>query len=207
LTSTRARRYGGGIMQQPFTPWRWSRVTYERLVECGAFDGDPVELIGGQLIVAEPQGAYHATVVGLVDDALRALLPRGWMVRSQLPISLDDESTPEPDVVAVRGTRLDYLTAHPTVPALVIEVADTSLIFDRRSKGSLYARGGVQDYWIVNIAERAVEVYRDPLPDPAAVWGWRYQSLLIARPGDTVTPLALPSTPVAVQSLLPPPAV
>jgi Uma2 family endonuclease len=193
-------------MQTPFTPRRWSRIEYERLVECGAFHGEHLELIGGQLIVAEPHGTYHATVVSLVDDALRAVLPPGWIVRSQLPISLDDESTPEPDNAVVRGTRADYLSAHPSVPALVIEVADTSLVFDRRSKGSLYARGGVQDYWIVNIGERAVEVYREPLPDAAAAWGWRYQSLLIARPGDAITPLALPSTPVAVQALLPPPA-
>jgi Uma2 family endonuclease len=192
------------VTQTPFTPWRWSRVQYERLVEGGAFHGDPVELIGGQIIVAEPQGAYHATVVGLVDDAIRALVPPGWFVRAQAPISLDDESTPEPDIAVVRGTRRDYLTVHPTVPGLVIEVADTSLVFDRRSKGSLYARGGVQDYWIVNIGERAVEVYREPHPDPTASWGWRYQSLLIARPGDTVTPRAIPSTPVAIQALLPP---
>jgi Uma2 family endonuclease len=191
-------------MQTPFTPRRWSRVEYERLVECGAFHGEHLELIGGQLIVAEPQGTYHATVVGLVDDTIRALLPPGWFSRVQAPISLDEESTPEPDIAVVRGTRADYLTAHPSVPALVIEVADTSLVFDRRSKGSLYARGGVQDYWIVNVAERAVEVYRDPLADPAASWGWRYETLLIARPGDTVTPLALPSTPVDVRALLPP---
>jgi Uma2 family endonuclease len=192
-------------MQQPFTPWRWSRVKYERLVECGAFQGDPVELIGGQLIVAEPQGTYHATVVGLVDDAIRRVLPPAWFVRVQAPISLDDESTPEPDIAVVRGTREDYLQAHPSVPALVIEVADTSLVFDRRSKGSLYARGGVQDYWIVNITERAVELYRQPHPDPSALWGWSYRSMLIARAGDMLTPLALPSTRIAVQALLPAP--
>jgi Uma2 family endonuclease len=190
-------------MQVPFTPRRWSRIEYERLVDCGVFRGDHVELIGGQLIVTEPQGTYHATVLGLVDDAIRALLPPGWFARSQAPISLNDESAPEPDIAVVRGARVDYLNAHPSVPALVIEVADTSLVFDRRSKGSLYARGGVQDYWIINIGERAVEVYREPHPEPAALWGWRYQSMLIARPGDTVTPLALPSTPVAVQALLP----
>jgi Uma2 family endonuclease len=175
-------------------------------VECGAFHGDSVELIGGQLIVAEPQGTYHATVVGLVDDALRALLPPGWIVRCQAPLSLDDESTPEPDLAVVRGTRADYLHAHPSVPALVIEVAHASLVFDRRSKGSLYARGAVQDYWIVNVAERVIEIYRDPQPDPTALWGWRYDTLAIARPGDTISPLALPTTPIAVESLLPLPA-
>src|SRR6185503_3962315 len=161
-------------MQIPLTPRRWSRVEYERLVECGLFDGDPVELIGGQLIVAEPQGTYHVTVVGIVDDALRAALPPGWIVRTQGPIALDDDSSPEPDLAVVRGTREDYLNAHPAIPALVIEVADTSLGFDRRIKGSVYARGRVQDYWIVNVTERVLEIYRDPHGDPSAVWGWSY---------------------------------
>jgi Uma2 family endonuclease len=190
-------------MQIPLTPRRWSRIEYERLVECGLFDGDPVELIGGQLIVAEPQGTYHVTVLGMVDDVLRSLLPAGWIVRSQAPISLDDESAPEPDIAVVRGSRADYLNAHPTIPALVIEVADTSLGFDRRIKGSVYARGGIQDYWIVNVTERVLEVHREPQADPSATWGWSYRSVRTLRPTDTVTPLALPSTAIAVDALLP----
>jgi len=162
-----------------------------------------VELIGGQLIVAEPQGTYHVTSVGLVDDALRAVLPPGWIVRAQGPISLDDESAPEPDVVVVRGTREDYLNAHPTVPALVIEVADTSLGFDRKVKGSVYARAGVQDYWIVNVTDRVLEIYREPEADPSAVWGWSYRSARTLRPTDNATPVALPSLRIAVAALLP----
>src|SRR4051794_32773581 len=113
------------MMQTPLTVRRWSRIEYETLVESGFFQGEPVELVGGQLIAAEPQGTYHATVVGLVDDALRAVLPPGWIIRSQAPLSLDEESAPEPDIAVVRGTRVDYLNAHPSVPALVLEIADT----------------------------------------------------------------------------------
>ncbi len=192
-------------MQTPLTVRRWTRFEYEKLVDSGFFQGDPVELIGGQLIVAEPQGTYHATVVGMVDDALRGMLPPGWIVRSQLPISLDEDSAPEPDIAVVRGSRQDYLNAHPSVPALVLEVADTSLGFDRRIKASVYARGGVQDYWIVNVTERTVEVYRDPQVDPSAPWGWSYRSVQTLRASDSVAPLALPSTRVAVAALLPQP--
>jgi Uma2 family endonuclease len=191
------------MMQTPLTVRRWSRFEYEKLVDSGFFHGDPVELVGGQLIVAEPQGTYHMTVVGLVDDALRAVLPPGWIVRNQGPISLDDESAPEPDVIVVRGSRDDYLNAHPTVPPLVIEVADTSLGFDRRVKGGVYARGGVQDYWIVNVTDRVLEVYREPQADPSAAYGWSYRSVRTLRPTDTVTPLALPTTSILVASLLP----
>jgi Uma2 family endonuclease len=189
-------------MQIPLTPRRWSRVEYEQLVELGLFHGDPVELIGGQLLVAEPQGSYHATAVGIADDALRAVLPPGWIVRAQMPIALDDESAPEPDLAIVRGARDDYLSAHPTLPALALEVSDTSLDFDRRSKGSLYARAGVQDYWIVNVTERVLEVYRDPIADPSAPYGWRYRSVTVLTPPSTVVPLALPSTSIAVTALL-----
>jgi Uma2 family endonuclease len=190
-------------MQTPLTLRRWSRGEYERLVDSGFFHGDPVELIGGQLIVAEPQGTYHVTVVGMVDDAFRAMLPPGWIARTQAPISLDDESAPAPDLAIVPGSRADYLNAHPTVPALVLEVSDTSLGFDRQVKGSVYARAGVQDYWIVNVTDRVLEVYREPRVDPSAPWGWSYQSVQTLRPGATIAPLALASTPIAAAALLP----
>jgi Uma2 family endonuclease len=190
-------------MQTPLTVRRWSRFEYEKLVDAGFFHGDPVELIGGQLIVAEPQGTYHVTVLGLVDDALRAVLPPGWIVRTQGPISLDDDSAPEPDLAVVRGAREDYLNAHPTVPALVIEVADTSLVFDRKVKGSVYARGGVQDYWIVNVTDRVLELYREPHADSSAVSGWSYRAVRTLRAADTIAPLALPTMPVRVGSFLP----
>src|SRR5205809_563133 len=84
------------MKQAPFTSRRWRRVEYERLIDLGAFDEDePLELIGGQLIVAEPKGSEHATAVEMAGDALRAALPAGWIVRGQNPINLDDESAPE----------------------------------------------------------------------------------------------------------------
>jgi len=195
--------YGERMTQTPLTMRRWARFEYEKLVDTGFFDRDRVELIGGQLIVSEPQGTYHVTAVCLVGDALRAVLPPGWLLREEKPISLDDESTPEPDMVVVPGTPGDYLNAHPSVPPLVIEIADSSLGFDRQIKGSLYARGGVQDYWIVNVTDRVLEVYREPQADPSAIWGWSYRSVRTLRPAETATPLALPAVTVRVAALLP----
>src|SRR2546425_4978652 len=128
------------MTQSPLTLRRWKRVEYERLVDLCLFQSDPVELIGGQVVVAEPQSSYNATAVGAADDALRAILPPGWMVRAQMPVALDDESAPEPDLVVVPGIRADYRESHPTRPVLAVEVADSSLAFDREHKGSLYAR-------------------------------------------------------------------
>jgi Uma2 family endonuclease len=195
--------YGERMTQYPLTVRRWSRFEYEKLVATGFFDRDRVELVGGQLIVAEPQGTYHVTSVCLVAAALRRVLPPGWLVREEKPISLDDDSAPEPDIAVVPGIPEDYLNAHPSVPPLVIEVADTSLGFDRQVKGSLYARGRVQDYWIVNVTDRVVEIYRQPHPDPSAAWEWSYRSARTARPTETLTPLALPEISVAVAALLP----
>jgi Uma2 family endonuclease len=191
------------MTERPLTLRRWKRVEYERLVDLGVFTGEPVELIGGQLVVAEPQGSYHATAVGAVDDALRAALPMGWIVRAQMPVALDDESAPEPDLAVVPGARADYRDAHPARPVLAVEVAESSLDLDRHQKGSLYARAGIRDYWIVNLVDRVVEVYRDPGVDPSAPYGWRYRSEGTFAPPAVIVPLALPASRVRVADLLP----
>ena len=191
------------VLQVPLTPKRWRREEYDRLVELGVLEGEPVELIGGQLLVAEPQGPYHASAISSVDYALRAALPPGWLVRLQAPLSLDDESEPEPDLAVVPGGPRDYRDAHPARPALAVEVAESSLGFDRERKGSLYARAGILDYWVVNLVEGVLEIYRDPAPDPTAAFSWRYQSVTRLRPPATVALLGVPSCRVAVATLLP----
>lgn len=191
------------MKQQPLTAWHWKRSEYEQLVDLGLFHDKPIELIGGQLMVAEPQGSYHANAISVAEDALRAILPRGWLVRSQMPVALDEESEPEPDVTVVQGSRADLWNAHPARLSLVVEVAESSLAFDRDEKGSLYARASIADYWIVNLVDHAVEVYRDPVPDAAALYGWRYRSLMVVRPPDSVALLAIPSARVTVSDLLP----
>lgn len=191
------------MKQAPFTSKHWRRVEYERLVDLGVLEGERLELIGGQLIVAEPKGSPHAAGVEMAGEALRAALPPGWIVRMQNPVARDDESVPEPDVAVVRGRHTDYRHAHPASAALIVEVAESSLAFDRKQKGSLYARAGIADYWIVNLEDRVLEVYREPAPDLTAPFGWRYTAVMRARPPESVTPLAVPATPVAVAALLP----
>ena len=122
----------------PVRTRRWTRAEYDRLIDIGVFlPGEPLELLGGELIVSEPQGSAHYTAIGLVEDALRSALGPGWLVRSQGPIELDDESEPEPDIAVMRGDRRSYSHRHPSRPALVLEVAESSLAFDREHKGSL----------------------------------------------------------------------
>ena len=191
------------VKQIPLTTWRWQRTEFDRLVELGAFRDMPVELIGARLVVAEPQGAYHASAVSAVDYALRAVLPSGWTVRLQAPVSLDEESEPEPDLVVVPGRPADYRAAHPAHPVLAIEVAESSLAFDRAEKGGLYAGAGIEDYWIVNLVDRVLEVYRDPARDVSAPQASRYRSATVLSPPAVVAPLAFPSSRIAVADLLP----
>jgi Uma2 family endonuclease len=183
---------------------RWRRVEYERLIEAGFFPpGDRVELLGGHLIVAEPQGSGHFAAIRAVEEALRAAFGRGWEVRGQGPLALDDESEPEPDVAVVPGSFLDYRLQHPSRPALVVEVSDSSLTLDREHKGSVYARAGVADYWIVNLVDRVLEVHREPSHDPAAPFGWRYRNVDRLGREQSIVPLALPHVSIRVFDLLP----
>ena len=183
---------------------RFSRAEYERLVDLGVFrPGEAIELIGGELMVAEPQGAAHYTAIRKTAKALEAAFGPGWEVRTQGPIGLDEESEPEPDVAVVPGGPDDYGRAHPSRPALTIEVAESSLGVDRERKGSLYARAGLPDYWVLNLVDRVLEVYREPVPDSAAPFRWRYARSEVFDASARVSPLAAPASSIPVSHLLP----
>ena len=183
---------------------RWTRAEYDRLIALGVLhENEPVELIGGQLMVAEPQGTHHFTAIRLAEAALRSAFGQGWDVRTQGPVALDDESEPEPDVAVGPGVPRDYMDANLSRPVLVLEVSDSTVGFDRRDKGSLYARAGLGDYWVVNLVDRVLEVYRRPLADPPAPYGWRYAEVQTLSPGETLSRLAAPRARIPVADLLP----
>jgi Uma2 family endonuclease len=183
---------------------KWTRGEYDRLVECEILGAEErIELLGGEMIVKEPHHRPHVTAIQLVARALRGAFGRGWDVQIQAPLALDDESEPEPDVSIVPGDPRDYGMAHPTSPVLVVEVSVSRLGFDREHKGSLYARARIADYWILNVPDRRLEVYRDPVPDAAGPFGWRYGRCVALGPDERVTPLTLPGTNIAVADLLP----
>jgi Uma2 family endonuclease len=183
---------------------QWTRLEYERLIKIGVFRPDErLELIAGELTVREPQGGPHSLAMEMVGDALRSVFGPGWRVRAQLPVALDDASEPEPDFSVVAGTPREAIEPIPSRPVLIVEIADTSLHFDRHNKGSLYARAQVQEYWIVNLVGRVLEVYRQPSVAPPAPYGWRYGSVQTLAGGASIVPLALPSASIAVADLMP----
>ena len=183
---------------------RYTRAEFERLVDLSVRPlGEPLELIGGELVNAEPQGPAHYTAIRKTVRALGAAFGPDWEVRQEGPLALDDDSEPEPDVAVVPGQPDDYALAHPSRAVLAVEVAESSLRVDRLHKGSLYARAGLADYWVLNLVARVLEVYREPVADAASPFGWRYARREALDVAAQVTPLAAPGSSIAVSQLLP----
>jgi len=182
-------------------PRLWTKAEYYRLADLGFFLGQKAELLGGEIMVTSPQNWPHSSAVDAAADMLRQSWAGAW-VREQAPLDLGLVIEPEPDVSVVAGRRLNY-TAHPTTALLVIEVSDNTLVYDRTGKASLYAAGGVVDYWIINLVQLQLEVYRQPVPDPSQTHGHRYADSAVYFRGQTITPLAAPSLAIAVADLVP----
>lgn len=144
---------------------RLSIEQYHAIIQAGILtDDDSVELLEGWLVFKMPKNPPHRATTRLVRTALENILPPGWYVDSQEPITLFN-SEPEPDIVVVRGDTRQYLDRHPGAEdiALIVEVSDTTLQRDRTIKKRIYARAGIAIYWIVNLVEEQVEVYSQPI--------------------------------------------
>ena len=177
-------------------PHRWSHDEYLRIHEAGVLgEGVRTELIDGRIYLKMPQKNAHIIAVQLVFEALQAAFGAGFNLAMGLPMKMEEDS-PEPDVRVMRGKIRDYdgreIDAANDV-ALAVEVSDTTLAFDRRTKVRLYARHGIPEYWIVNLRERTLEVRRRP-------FGEAYAETLVLREDESIP---VGGRAVAVASLLP----
>lgn len=182
---------------------RFSVAEYRRWTEAGRFaEDDNFELLEGWIVEKMPKNPPHDSRVTWAQSLLQRELPSGWHCRNQCSLETLD-SVPEPDLAIVRGGILDYADRHPTGvdTALVIEVADTSLGSDRE-KRHLYARAGIREYWIINLVDSLIEVFRDPVgtgreADYASEQSFsRSESLTLSIPGE-------PSREILVAELVP----
>lgn len=184
---------------------KFTRADLERMVEAGIIHPDEkIELIDGELIAKElPMKSAHATAISLCAEALRQVFGAGYVIRVQLPLTLSERDEPLPDVAVVEGSIRDYERAHPARALLVVEVSEASLRLDRQVKASLYAWAGVPEYWIVNLVDGVVEVYREPVPMRGRAYGYGYRSQRVYRVGEGIAPVAKPDTVIPVDDLLP----
>jgi Uma2 family endonuclease len=184
--------------------WRLSVNQYHQMVRAGILtEEDPVELLAGWLVPKMPKNPPHRVATRLLRQALERVVPAGWYVDSQEPITTAD-SEPEPDVVVVRGETRQYLDRHPGPQdvALVIEVADTTLQRDRMLKQRIYAAAGIPVYWIVNLLDNQLEVYTAP---SGSVQQPDYRQCQHYGLSDTVLVVidGVEAGPIAVRELLP----
>lgn len=183
----------------------WTRRDYARLLESGAFEPGPTpELIDGLLTRADQRGRRHDAAVALLAAALGAAFGRGWSVMVQRSLALDADNELEPDVMVIPGPGPSGGRPNPSRLVLVAEVveSDSGVKFHRQDKGSLYARAGAPDYWLVNLVEGWLEVYRGPFPWHKAPYGWAYRRASQLPRGYHASPWAV-EAPIAVADLLP----
>jgi len=178
---------------------RFTRQEYHAMVDAGILDEDSrVELIEGTIIEMSPIRAPHSGAVNRLNALLQARLGGQVIVSVQNPFASGEYSEPQPDVCLLKVKSDFYSTEHP-LPSdilLAIEVADTSLRYDRNVKMPLYASWGIAEAWIVNVSAGSLEVYRDPHADG-------YRSLMKLSAGDAVSPLAFPDVTLDVAAILP----
>lgn len=175
----------------------FSRTQFECMIDHGIFAPEErLELLEGELLTMSPQKSQHATAVTLVGDALRAAFGADVTVRIQLPLILDDASEPEPDVAVVPGQPRAYRDTHPDTALLICEISDTTLQYDRGRKQAAYARAGIPEYWILNLNDPGLDVYRQPSTQG-------YLEQLHRSAGTQIAPLARPAALVNVSDLLP----
>lgn len=182
----------------PPSPRLFTVNEYHKMGEIGLLtEDDRVELIEGAILVMPPIGEGHFGQVNRFTRVFTGTFRSGAVVSIQNPVRLGLRTEPEPDVVVLRFRDDDYSGKFPE-PAdvlLLVEVAESSLAYDRDTKGPLYAKARIQEYWIVDLVHGEIIVHRDP-------GRGRYRSVQVLRHGDVITPLAFPEVSLSVTDLL-----
>ena len=185
-------------------PNRLKRLTiddYHRMSELGILDpNERTELITGQIVLKAAKGTHHVLTLQLLATALDKLLSQQPVfVSTQDPIHLDNYSEPEPDIIIAQGTVLNYADHHPYPSEihLVVEVADSTLKQDCEIKDKLYAQAGIADYWVIDLKNRQIHIFRNPTTTG-------YTSHLILSEPSEISPLAFPHITLSLTAILPP---
>ena len=189
-------------MPRAAKPVRWTVAEFHRLLGQGLFAGRRPILLDGTILEQGPMDSPHANGVERTDAVIRAAFGAGWRFRVQLPLVLSLHTDPVPDIAVVAGTLVGN-PGHPTTAALVIEVSDTTFTTDTTDKAELYATAGIADYWVLDVVNRELHVFRAPQPLPAPLGATAYCTHDVFGPTSRVNPLAAPGASIVVGDLLP----
>ena len=183
-------------------PRRWTVEEFFRAARLGLFRPDErLELLSGEIIEKMTQNPPHAVALNKsIPVFSRVIAGQDCHLRVQAPLALSDDSAPEPDIAVIAGSPDNYATKHPAPGdvLLLVEISDATLHLDRRRKAALYAAAGINEYWILNLIDRRLEVHRDPS-------NGAYQVITLLGETQTISPLAAPQATLRVADLLPAP--
>lgn len=183
--------------------FRWTKKEYHKMAELGMFEGRRTEFLEGEIIEMPTMKGPHATALELTYNAVRDVFAKDFAVRSQSPIALSDDFETVPDVFVIKGNARDFGNNLPKTADLVIEISDTTLSYDRNRKASLYAKFRITDYWVLNLKERTLEMYRQPSEDENAFYGFSYEDKQTFGETEEISALVKPDVKIKVADLLP----
>ncbi len=183
-------------------PKRWTVAEFHALFGEPTYSNHQFMLIEGEVLERPTPTPFHCAGIGLVQQALHEAFGKVACMRSQMPLVLSNTTDAMPDIAVVPGSPRDY-EQHPRSAQLVVEIADSSLAYDTGDKANLYAAGGIDEYWVVDLVNRQLHVFRDPTIDAAKPFGAYYRSHQSLDAAATISALAAPTNSIAVNSLLP----
>jgi Uma2 family endonuclease len=177
---------------------KWTVEDYHRMIDAGILDDRPVELLNGEIVEMSPEGPSHANLNSDAADYLRDRLGHRAKVREGHPITLPNDSEPEPDIAIVQPLGREYRQHHPYPENIfwIIEFSNSSLSKDLGEKSKIYAAANIAEYWVVNLRTMQLIVLRSPIAGS-------YTSMQTFEAG-TIRPLAFPEVEMAIEQLLQP---
>jgi len=178
--------------------YQFSVEEYLKLGEVGIFqEDDRVELLNGNIVIMSPIGIRHMNAVRRLNNHFARRFGKRCLVDAQNALVIDGQSMPQPDLLLLRADLDESRAPHPEDVLLLVEVADSSLLYDQRDKLAAYARNGIVEYWLLDLTRNELHVFRDPA-------GSAYRTTQVIRREESIAPLAFADTPVALAEILPP---
>ncbi len=186
-----------------WTPLRWTISEYRKLGETGLFHDTKTMLIHGEILVMAMPDPPHDTALSLTQEYLRTAFATGHYVRNQQGFDIGLDNDPSPDLAVVLGSIRDYAKRTPTTAVLIVEISDSTLFKDITSKAELYATAKVPEYWVIDINNRQLYVFSDPVALPAGLGATAYRKHIVHAENETVSPQSAPTASIRVADLLP----